>query len=129
MAQGMKVPAQIRLKHAKESLEDANNLIVQDVGANFVMNSVYYSFMFALFGLLEARGILAPMQNEMIFLFEREYVSTGQIETRFLDGIRKVFELRPVCDCQGKKKVTVKDIEELLPIADEFLALAERLVE
>jgi len=125
----MKVPAQIRFKHAKESLEDAKNLIVQDVGANFVMNSVYYSFMFALFGLLEARGILAPMQSEMIFLFEREYVSTGRIEARFLDGIRKVFELRPVCDCQGKKKVTVKDIEELLPIADEFLALAERLVE
>jgi uncharacterized protein (UPF0332 family) len=129
MAQGMKVSAQIRFKHAKESLEDAKNLIVQDVGANFVMNSVYYSIMFSIFGLLEARGIPAPAQDKMISIFEREYVTTGRIETRFLDGIRKVFELRPACDCQGKKKVTVKDVEELLPIADEFLALAERLAE
>jgi uncharacterized protein (UPF0332 family) len=127
MAQGMKVPAQIRFKHAKESLEDAKNLIVQDVGAHFVMNSVYYTFLFALFGLLEARGISAPTQDKVISTFEREYVSTGRIEVRFLNGIRKAFDLRPACDCEGKRIVTVKDIEQLLPIADEFLALAERL--
>jgi uncharacterized protein (UPF0332 family) len=127
MAQGIKVPTQVRLKQAKESLEDAKNLIVQEAGANFVMNSVYYAFLFALYGLLEVRGLSAPNKEEVVSLFEREYVSTGQIDVSFLNGIRKAFDLRPACDCEGKKVAAVTDIEQLLPIAEEFLALAERL--
>jgi len=126
MADTGNVPVHVRLKQARESLEDAKELLAQDVGTNFVMNSVYYSFLFTLFGLLAARGISAPVKDEVISLFEREYVLTGQIETRYLHGIRKAFDLRPVCDCQGERIVTYNDIEQLLPIADELLALAER---
>jgi uncharacterized protein len=127
MAKEMKVPVQVRLKHAKESLEDAKTLVGQDVGANFILNSVYYAFLFAFFGLLESRGKPAPNQNEVVSLFEREYVSTGQIEARYLDGFRTAFDLRPSCDCEEKKEVKVEDIEHLIPIADEFLKLVERL--
>ncbi len=128
MKQVSQIPIRARLKQARESLEDAKNLMNENVGTNFVMNSVYYSFLFTLFGLLEARGISAPGQDAVISLFEREYVLTGQIGTRFLEGIRKAFDLRPACDCQGKRKVSAKDIEQLLPIADELLVLAEQLV-
>jgi len=120
------VPIQVRLKQARESLEDAKSLLVENAGTNFIMNSVYYSFLFTLFGLLEARGISAPVQDEVISLFEREYVLTGQINIRYLNGIRKAFDLRPACDCQGKRIVTINDIEQLLPIADELLVLAGR---
>jgi len=118
---------QSRLRQARESLEEAKELLVQDAAVNFVMNSLYYAFLYALFGLLEARGISSAMQSTAIALFEQEYVATGRVERRYLDAIRKAFEIRPACHCEGKKNATVEDVEQLLPIADEFLDMAERL--
>ncbi len=120
---------QSRLKQARESLEEAKTLLVQDAEVNFVMNSLYYAFLYPVLGLLQARGISAPMQSTAIALFEREFVQTGDIDGRFLDAIRKAFELRPVCACEGQKKATHQDVEQLLPIAEEFLENVRRIIE
>jgi uncharacterized protein (UPF0332 family) len=119
---------QERLKQARESLEEAKTLLVQDVEANFVMNSLYYAFLYPILGLLQARGITAPMQSTAIALFDAEFVQKGDVEQRFLEAVRKAFDLRPACDCEGKKKVTPEDIEQLLPIAEEFLQSVERIM-
>jgi uncharacterized protein len=114
-------PLQVRLKQAKESIEEAKILLVQDAAVNFVMNNLYYAFLYLVFGLLEVRGILAPAQSTAVSLFEQEFVRSGEIEGRFLDALRKAFELRPSCACEGKRKATAEDVEQLLPVADEFL--------
>jgi len=44
-------------------------------------------------------------------------------------AVRKAFDLRPACECEGKRKVTPQDIEQLLPIADEFLQTVERTMQ
>jgi uncharacterized protein (UPF0332 family) len=41
-----------KLKEARESLEDAKTLLVQDAEVNFVMNSLYYAFLYPVIGLL-----------------------------------------------------------------------------
>ncbi len=120
---------QNRLKQAEESLEEAKTLLVQDAEVNFVMNSLYYAFLYPVLGLLQARGITAPMQSTAIALFEREFVEKGHVEARFLDALRKAFEIRPACACEGQKKATHRDVEELLPIAEEFLNSVRRIVE
>jgi uncharacterized protein (UPF0332 family) len=117
-----------RLKQAREALEEAKTLIVEDAGANFVMNSLYYAFLYPILGLLQARGLTAPMQSTAIALFEAEFVQSGVVEQRFLAAARRAFDLRPACDCEGKMKVTPQDIEQLLPIADEFLSAVERTI-
>ncbi len=122
-------PMQTRLKQARESLEEAKDLLVQDAALNFVMNSVYYAFLYALWGLLESQGISAPTYGTAISFFEQEFVLTGKIERRFYDALRQAFDLRPACDCEGKKKVTAEDIEQLLPIADNFLDIVGRFTE
>ncbi len=119
---------QNRLKQAWESLEEAKTLLVQDAEVNFVMNSLYYAFLYPVLGLLQARGISAPMQSTAIALFEREFVQTGDIDVRFLDALRKAFELRPACACEGQKKATHQDVEQLLPIAEEFLENVRRII-
>lgn len=119
----------IRLSQARESLEEAKTLLVQDAEVNFVMNSLYYAFLYPVLGLLQARDISAPMQSTAIALFEREFVETGDVDGRFLDALRKAFELRPACACEGQKKATHQDVEQLLPIADEFLENVRRIVE
>jgi len=117
-----------KMKRARESLEDAKTLLVQDAEVNFVMNSLYYAFLYPVIGLLKAVGITAPMQSTAISLFEREFSGKGNIEARFIDALRKAFELRPVCACEGQKKATPEDIERLLPLAEEFIVKVERLI-
>jgi uncharacterized protein (UPF0332 family) len=118
-----------RLKQAREALEEAKTLIVEDAGANFVMNSLYYAFLYPILGLLQARGMTAPMQSTALALFDTEFIKTGEVEERFMVAVRKAFDLRPACECEGKRKVTPQDIERLLPIADEFLQTVERTMQ
>jgi len=111
-----------------ESLEEAKMLLVQDAEVNFVMNSLYYAFLYPVLGLLQSRCISVDMQNTVISLFEREFIATGHMDRRFLDAIRKAFDLRPACSCEGKKKASPEDVEQLLPIAEEFLTAVEKLI-
>jgi uncharacterized protein (UPF0332 family) len=115
---------QKRLSHARESLKDANDLFMEGAELSFVMNNLYYSFLYPVLGLLQSRQIPAPMQSTAISLFEREYVQTGIYESRFLDAFRRAFDLRPACEC--RKKIVKADIEALLPVARDFLDAVDK---
>lgn len=127
MKQGREI-IQSRLNQARESLDEAKTLLIQDAEVNFVMNSLYYAFLYPVLGLLLARGITAPVQSAALSLFEDEFVRTGDFDRRFLDAVLMAYDLRPACSCEGKKQVRPEDIEQLLPIAEEFLMHVERFV-
>ena len=110
---------QKRLDHARDSLKDAKALFAEGAELSFVMNSLYYTFLYPVLGLIQARQIPAPMQSTAISLFEREYVQTGIFERRFLDAFRRTFDLRPACECQ--RNIVKADIDELMPVAQDFL--------
>ena len=116
-----------RLNQAKESLDEAKALFSEGAELIFVMNSLYYSFLYPVLGLLQARKIKAPLQSTAITLFEREYVRTGIFESRFLDAFRKAFDLRPACE--GRKKIAAADIEALLPAARDFLHAVDKNIQ
>jgi uncharacterized protein (UPF0332 family) len=128
MNEGQQSVVRDRLKQARESLEEAKTLLVQDAEVNFVMNSLYYAFLSPVLGLLQARGIEAPMQSTAIALFEREFSDKGIIDIRLINALRKAYELRPACACEGQKKATPEDVEQLLPLAEGFIEGVERLV-
>jgi uncharacterized protein (UPF0332 family) len=128
MTEGEKRIIGSRLAQARESLEEAKTLLVQDAEVNFVMNSLYYAFLYPILGLLQARGISAPMQSMAISLFEQEFIEKGDFDKRFLDAIQMAFDLRPACSCEGKKKALPQDIEQLLPIAGDFIEAVQRTV-
>ena len=119
----------LKLAQAKESLEEAGALLNEGAALNFVMNSLYYAFLYPVLGLLQAINVPAPTQGGAIALFERELVKSGEFDRQFLDAMRRAFELRPSCACQGPKEVTKEDIEHLLPVAREFLERAQQAVE
>jgi uncharacterized protein (UPF0332 family) len=116
-----------RLSHARESLDEAKFLLHESADPSFVMNNLYYTFLYPVLGLLQSLQIPAPMQSTAISLFDREYVQTGIFENRFLDAFRKAFDLRPACECQ--KTIAAADIEELLPIAQDFLDAVEKNIQ
>ncbi len=116
----------LRLTQAKEALKETQALLAEGADLNFVMNGLYYAFLYPILGLLQARGIPTPMQSTAIALFEREFVQNGEFDARFMDAIRRAFELRPSCACEGPKKVTREDVTQLLPVAHDFL---ERVIQ
>lgn len=119
----------LKLAQARESLEEAGALLNEGADLNFVMNSLYYAFLYPALGLLQAINVPTPTQGTVIALFEREFVKSGEFDGQFLDAMRRAFELRPSCACQGPKEVTKEDIEQLLPVAREFLERAQHAVE
>jgi uncharacterized protein len=121
--------ARFRIAQAKESLEEAVALLHEDADLNFVMNSLYYAFLYPALGLLQSINVPTPAQGTAIDLFEREFVKSGDFDEKFLDAMRRAFELRPACACEGPKKITREDIEQLLPVAREFLEHAQRAAE
>jgi uncharacterized protein (UPF0332 family) len=110
-----------RLAQAQDALEEARALLAEDAELNFVINSLYYAFLHPVLGLLRARSLDAPMQSSAIALFEREFARNAGFDKRFIDALRRAFELKPSCECKGQKTVTRRDIEELLPVAQDFL--------
>ncbi len=110
-------------------MEEAGALLKEGADLNFVMNRLYYAFLYPVLGLLQAINVPMPMQGTAIALFEREFVKSGEFDVQFLVAMRPVFELRPACDCAGPKKITKEDIEQLLPVAREFLERAQHAVE
>jgi len=129
MAEGKNNRALSRLKQAQESMSEAKTLLIQDAEVNFVMNSLYYAFLYPVLGLLEVRGITSSTQSIAITLFEHEYVQTGSIDGRFLEALRNAFDLRPSCACEGHRIATVEDVERLLPMAEAFLDSVKRFIE
>jgi uncharacterized protein (UPF0332 family) len=119
----------LKLAQARESLEEAGALLDEGADLNFVMNSLYYAFLYPALGLLQAINVTTPTQGTAIILFEREFVKNGEFDGKFLEAMRRAFELRPACACEGPKKVTKEDIEQLLPVAREFLERAQHAVE
>lgn len=121
--------ARLKIAQAKESLEEAVALLNEGADLNFVMNSLYYAFLYPALGLLQAINVPMTTQGAAIDLFEREFVKSGEFDVRFLDAMRRAFELRPSCACEGPKKISKEDIEQLLPVAREFLEHARHAAE
>lgn len=109
------------LEQAQEALLEAQMLLFEGAELNFVINSLYYAFLYPVLGLLKARKTSALTQSTAISLFEREFVQNGEFDPRFLTALRRSFELKPSCACEKQKEVKREDIEQLLPIAREFL--------
>ncbi len=122
----MKDVLKSKLAQAEESLAEAEALLSEGADLSFVMNSLYYAFLYPLLGLLQARNIPTPMQSAAIALFEREFVIRGAFDEKFLVAVRRAFELRPSCTCEGRKEVSREDIEQLTPLARKFL---ERVIQ
>ena len=116
-----------KLKQAKESLAEAEGLLVDGAELGYVVNRLYYAFYYPVLGLLHATGTQAAMQSVSIALFEREYIQTGIVDKRFFDSIKKAFELKPKCSTTELKMIVRSDVETLLADARAFVEMAGRM--
>jgi uncharacterized protein (UPF0332 family) len=116
-----------KLEQARDSLQEARSLLEEGAELRFVMNNLYFAFLYPVLGLLKVRGIPADTQSSALSLFEREFVEKGVFERRFLEAFRLAFRLRPACACESPAILTRQDVEDLLPIARDFISAVGKM--
>jgi len=111
----------LKLAQARDAYEEAEGLLAGGADLGYVINSLYYACYYPVLALLHAKGIPAATQSVSIALFEREFVADGLFEKRFLDAMRRAFDLKPKCSPGELKMLVRSEVEALLAEAKEFL--------
>lgn len=118
-----------KLTQARDSLEQAQSLMTANMDLDLVTNNVFYAMFYAVLALLQKRKVPVSTQNVTIDAFDREFVQTGLFDWRFSDALHRAFEIQKACTREDHQTVARKDIDDLLPLAEEFLLAAESVVE
>lgn len=117
-----------KLTQAHDSLDQARSLIAANMDRDLIANTLFYSLYYAVLALLQKKGVPAATMSVTIGLFEREFVQTGMVDWRYSQALHRAFELRTSCSCADRTAVTRGDVEELLPLAEEFLRTAGAII-
>lgn len=117
-----------KLTQARDSLDQAKSLLAANMDLDLVTNSIFYTMYYAVLALFQKRKLPPATQNVTIGLFDREFVQTGTFDWRYSQALHRAFELRKTCSCEDRKNATRKDIDDLLPVAVEFVQKVEAMI-
>ena len=128
MTDNRKALIEYRLTQAKDSLKEADVLHKSGMSLRSVMNRLYYSMFYTVLALLQNKELGTSKHSGAISLFDREYVKPGILPREMSKALHRAFELRQIGDYMEETEVTSSDIEEIKPMAAEFVANAETLL-
>jgi uncharacterized protein (UPF0332 family) len=114
-----------RLTQARESIREADILRQYGMSCRSVMNRLYYAMFYTVLALLQYREMGTSKHSGAIALFDREYVHTGDFPRELSKALHRAFELRQKGDYMEEADVTPEDIEEMRPLAEQFVGHAE----
>jgi uncharacterized protein (UPF0332 family) len=118
-----------KLTQAHDALDGARSILTAHMDLDFAANGIFYAMFYAVLALLHKRKLSPSTQNITLSLFDREFVQTGVFDWRYSEAIHRAFELRKTCSCDERKTVTKKDVDDLLPLAEEFLKKVEAVID
>lgn len=128
MTDNQKSLIEYRLNQAKDSLKEAAVLHKSGMSLRSVMNRLYYSMFYTVLALLQNKELGTSKHSGAISLFDREYVKPGIFPREMSKALHRAFELRQIGDYMEESEVTSIDIEEIRPMAAEFVSNAETLL-
>lgn len=128
MTDNRKALIEYRLTQAKDSLKEADVLHKSGMSFRSVMNRLYYSMFYTVLALLQNKELGTSKHSGAISLFDREYVKSGIFSREMSKALHRAFELRQIGDYMEETEVTSNDIEEIRPMAAEFVSTAETLL-
>jgi uncharacterized protein len=79
--------------------------------------------------LLQTKQLGTSKHSGAISLFDREFVKPGIFPRELSKALHRAFELRQKGDYLEDAEITDSDIEELRPLAEEFVDKAENVIE
>jgi uncharacterized protein (UPF0332 family) len=117
-----------RLTLAKQSLDEGNLLLRENMGNKLVLAKLYHALMYCLFALFDIRDAGKLTHADLINRFEQEYVRTGKIDAVTLDVLRRTYDLTHECDCDHMPVPTDEEIKSAMKAAEELISGTERLL-
>jgi uncharacterized protein (UPF0332 family) len=125
MSEGRMALVEFRLVEARDSLKEASVLLQTGMSFRSVMNRLYYAMFYAVLALLQNKAMGTSKHSGAIALFDREYVKPGIFSKEMSKALHRAFELRQVGDYMEYTTVTISDIEEIHPLAEQFVTNVE----
>jgi len=126
MTANRKALIEYRLLQARDSIREADILLQAGMSLRSVMNRLYYAMFYAVLALLQEKEMGTSKHSGAIALFDREYVKTGTFSKEMSKVLHRAFALRQKGDYMEDTEVTSRDIEEIRPIAEDFVADVEK---
>lgn len=126
MTDNRKSLIEYRLTQARDSIKEADILHRSGMSLRSVMNRLYYSMFYTVLALLQNKELGTSKHSGAISLFDREYVKPDIFPRDMSKALHRAFELRQIGDYMEETEVDLKDIEEIRPIAEQFVSEAEK---
>jgi uncharacterized protein len=118
-----------RLSQARDTLCEADVLLREGMSLRSVMNRLYYAMFYTVLALLQTKQLGTSKHSGAISLFDREFVKPGIFPRELSKALHRAFELRQKGDYLEDAEITDSDIEELRPLAEEFVDRAKNVIE
>lgn len=128
MTDNRKSLIEYRLSQSRDSIKEADILQQSGMSLRSVMNRLYYSMFYTVLALLQNKELGTSKHSSAISLFDREYVKPGIFPREMSKALHRAFELRQIGDYMEETEVTSNDVDEIRPMAEEFVSNAEKFL-
>jgi len=117
-----------RISQARDSLREADVLLREAMSLRSVVNRLYYAMFYAVLALLQTKQLGTSKHSGAIALFDKEFVKTGKFPKELSKALHRAFELRQKGDYMEDSEISTADMEEIKPLAEQFVNKAEVFV-
>lgn len=109
-----------RLNRAMETRSESM-LLFDNLMLSAAVNRVYYSMFYALSALAISDGFQTGKHAQLIGWFNREYIKTGKIESRYSKIISQAFDKRMLGDYADLPEFSLAEVEALIIESGNFI--------
>jgi uncharacterized protein (UPF0332 family) len=115
------------LQEARDSVSAAK-LLLGGGYPGYAASRAYYAMFYVAEAFLEGEGMSFSKHSAVIAAFGQHFVRTGRVPVEFHRFLLEAQELRHAGDYGSRQAVTYEQAREQIARAEQFLALAERLL-
>jgi len=124
----MKESEGTRLKQARESLDEAQALLAENMDTGFILTNLYYAYYYPILALIYEGQVPSAMQSISLGLFDQQYIKTGLFKKKYGDAISRIFSVKPKCSGE-KTLVDAEEVRQLSTLASAFICDVETYLE
>ena len=115
------------LKKGQESIRGAK-ILAQNNLPDIAIARAYYAMFYVAQALLNGKGLTFSKHGSTLSAFGLHFIKTGEVEAKFHQYLIKSFNLRLSADYEATTTLDNAQAEEQIAHAEEFLAMAENLL-
>ncbi|MFA4852434.1 MAG: HEPN domain-containing protein [Bacteroidales bacterium] len=117
-----------RISRSKDTLKEAESLISNGFW-NAAVNRIYYACYYAVSGLLLRNAISSQTHKGVRQMFGLHYVQTGLISRDLGKFFTNLYDKRQTGDYDDYILYDKETVEDIIPMAREFIKTIERLID